>query len=344
DSGAPQGSSTYTTIVIVHGYGWHGGNFKKLLPLGQQFNTRVVVINRRDYPGSEEYTPSEKAHLVHLASNSPETTQGVVDFMRERAREVYDFLVDFVQRERIPQAVRNGNKGGLIISGWSLGSAYMTALLANVRLFPEGEVQLSKYMRRMVMYDASSVCFGYPFSMEWYQPLLDPSLTNEGRVERFTTWVTGYFPHGDVFSLGGAALMCNTVLADPTPTYTRITPAELAASTHAPPQLDDGSDRLMVLACITSGAYKVIREQALYPMEKAEGASDWWDVPVRHLWCDKSIWEMTWCAKMLTDEMAEAQSTGKPMREIALVRVEGANHFPHWDMPEKLLHLFLCDE
>ncbi|KAI0823785.1 hypothetical protein BC628DRAFT_1323902 [Trametes gibbosa] len=327
DSGAPQDSTNYTTVVIVHGYGWHGGNFKKLMPLGQQFNTRVIVINRRDFPGSDEYTPSEKAHLVHLATTptSPEITQGVVEFMRARAREVYNFLVDFVKRERIP--VREGSTGGLIIAGWSLGSSYMTALLANVRLFPEGDIQLSKYMRRLVMYDASSICFGYPFPPKWYQPLLDTSLTGEERIVRFCTWVTGYFSHGDVFTLGGAALESHTMLADPSPTYARMTPAELAASTHRPPQLDDGSDRLMVMACITHGAYAVIREQALYKMETAEGASDWWNLPVRQVWGDRSIWEMLWCAKMLTEEMEEARRTGKTMREIALVRFEGANHF-----------------
>ncbi|KAI0713888.1 hypothetical protein C8Q76DRAFT_732741 [Earliella scabrosa] len=52
DSGAPTGSTDYTTLVLVHGLMWHGANFEKLLPYAKQNNARIIAVNRRDYPGS----------------------------------------------------------------------------------------------------------------------------------------------------------------------------------------------------------------------------------------------------------------------------------------------------
>ena len=34
DSGAPPGSEDYTTVVIVHGWGFHAGTFEPILAIG----------------------------------------------------------------------------------------------------------------------------------------------------------------------------------------------------------------------------------------------------------------------------------------------------------------------
>ncbi|KAI0355227.1 alpha/beta-hydrolase [Trametes cingulata] len=344
DSGAPEGSTDYTTVVIIHGWGWHSGSFKKLLQFAKQHNARVVLVNRRDYPGSDPYTPKELATAARLATtpDSPESAEEAEAFMRDRAREVYDFLADFVRRERIPRP--QGNAGGLVVVGWSLGSVWITALLANVRLFPETDVKLSEYVRRVILYDTSYLCFGYAPPPGAYQPLYDASLPDEERVARFSVWITGYYAHGDLTTQGPSALEFRNALADPAPSATRMTPEDLAETTYGPPQGPGGSEGLIARLCLVHGTLTRQKEGAFYPREPVEGASNWSGVEVRQLWCDRSVWEMPWCLKLFTEELEEARKAGKKPRDVVFVRFKGANHFAHWDLPEKTLKAFLGDE
>ncbi|KAI0648546.1 Alpha/Beta hydrolase protein [Trametes meyenii] len=345
DSGAPESSTDYTTVVILHGWGWHGANFKKLIPLAKHSNARVVLLNRRDYPSSDPYTPSDLASLAHLASapRSEESDADAASFQAARAREVFDYLEDFVRRERIPRP--QDGKGGIVLVGWSIGSTLITALLANVGRFPQSaDMKLSEYVRRLVLYDASYICYGYTPPPGWWQPLLDSTIPPTERAARFSEWVTGYFAHGDVFTSGAPALEFRAPLADPAPLLTRLTADELAESTYEPPQAPTGSENLIAQACIGHGTWGKDKDGALYLRDAVKGADGWRGVEVRHVWCDRSIWEMPWGAKLLAEELEGARSAGRPVRDITFVRVKGANHFAHWDFPEKTLRAFLGDE
>ncbi|KAH9890434.1 Alpha/Beta hydrolase protein [Cubamyces lactineus] len=344
DSGAPEGSTDYTTVVVLHGWGWHGGVFRKLLPLAAQSNARVVLVNRRDYPGSEPYTPEQRATLVRLASAapSPETDAEAQAFFRDLVKEFYDFLVDFVRRENIPRP--QGETGGLIIAGWSLASAWLTALLASVGLFREEDVHLSEYVRRVILFDSSHFCYGFAPPPNSYQPLLDASLSEEERVLRFGIYITGYYAHGDVWADGPSALEFRTPLADPSPTGSRMTPEELAETTSAEPQVPGGSEGLLAQMMVAHGVIVAAREGAFYPKPAVEGASNWENVEVRHLWCDRSVWEMPWGTKRLTEEIEEAKKAGKHVRDVVFARLKGGNHFAQWDMPEKTLQAFLTKD
>ncbi len=70
--------------------------------------------------------------------------------MADHGRDVYDFLVDFIRRERIP--IARGNTGGVVLVGWSLACVWITALLANIASFPVGDVKVVTYVRRVVLY------------------------------------------------------------------------------------------------------------------------------------------------------------------------------------------------
>ncbi|KAI0669370.1 Alpha/Beta hydrolase protein [Trametes maxima] len=345
DSGAPEGSTDYTTVVILHGWGWHSANFKKLLPLAKHSNARVVLLNRRDYPGSDPYTSEDLARLAHLASapRSEESDADAVSFQGARAREVFDYLEDFVRRERVPRA--EGSKGGIVLVGWSIGSTLITALLANVGHFPQSaDVKLAEYVRRLVLYDASYICYGYAPAPGWWQPLLDITIPETERSARFSEWVTGYFAHGDVFADGASALEFRTPLTEPAPLFTRLSAEELAESTYGPPQEPTGSENLIAQASIGHGTWGKDKDGALYLRDIVEGADDWRRAEVRHVWCDRSVWEMPWGAKLLVEELEGARKVGKPVRDIAFVRVKGANHFAHWDFPEKTLRALLGNE
>ena len=134
---------------------FHPANFKKLLPLAHKYNVRIVLPNRRDYPGSAPFSPEELANLSKLANatpGSPEAVEGTEQEMKARAREVYDYLIDLVKTERIPPV--QGQTGGIVLAGWSLGATWITALLAHVATFPVGDIRLSEYVRRLVYYGA----------------------------------------------------------------------------------------------------------------------------------------------------------------------------------------------
>lgn len=174
DSGVPGDCTNYTTVVIVHGYAWHSGQytspsflgnyshncprypgiFSKLVPLAESHSVRIILLNRRDYTGSLPYTEAERALLAVLSpeimSNAAEAAtakKNAATFMQDRARELYDFLVQLVKSSNLPLLDRGTNKGGIVLAGWSFGTLWMTALLAYVALFPVDDVRLSDYMR-----------------------------------------------------------------------------------------------------------------------------------------------------------------------------------------------------
>ena len=121
-------------------------------------------MNRRDYPGSTPYTEEELA-LVDpppvdaSTEDMEEAKKNGLEFMEHRAREVYEFLEDLVRRERVPSANPADNTGGIVLGGWSYGGVWMQALLAFVDSFPVRDVDLSKYVRRVV-------CYGQTFSVK----------------------------------------------------------------------------------------------------------------------------------------------------------------------------------
>jgi hypothetical protein len=120
-------------------------------PFAAQNNARLILINRRDFPGSEPYTDSERAKLT-LAQAAPEekAVAFLESYMRDRAREIFDFLGAFIEQEKIPLA--GGRNGGIILCTWSFAATWIMGLLANVGSFPRGNTDLMLYIRRLVLY------------------------------------------------------------------------------------------------------------------------------------------------------------------------------------------------
>ena len=145
--------------------------FAKLVPLASRHNSRVVLVNRRDYPASAPYTIEERAVLANAAvevKTDPLAARAKLRaFMAERAREVYDLLIAFVAQHKIPPARPEENKGGIVIGGWSFGTGWMTSLLANVASFPVHEVELAKYVRRVIFYGAYRVAVSKQPTTQW---------------------------------------------------------------------------------------------------------------------------------------------------------------------------------
>ncbi|KAH9933984.1 uncharacterized protein BXZ73DRAFT_100822 [Epithele typhae] len=353
DSGVPEGSTDYTTVILLHGFAWHGGVFAKMIPPAHAHNARLVLVNRRDYPGSKPYTPAELALLKRATALVSTDAAGartlLASFMRDRAREVYDFLVHFIADNDVPAADAARNAGGIVLAGWSFSSAWMTALLAHVGEFPMNDVEVDRYVRRVVLYDGPYHSMGYPPPSDPYNPLWDASLGSDA-TRAFAMWVSGYFQHGD----SADAIERRTPLANPAPTLSTLTDEERESALYPGPGEPSGSDGLLLAGGIQSGLYEQLKNAALYLPEEIASplgedgdemvTSAWSDVEVRYIWCERSVWEMTWTSWKMREEMREAQAQGKNMRNLKILRLLDANHFVHWDEPERCLKAFLAPE
>ncbi|KAI0831903.1 Alpha/Beta hydrolase protein [Trametes gibbosa] len=350
DSGAPADHGDYTTLMIVHGYVWHGGTFSKLLPLAAAQGVRVILLNRREYPGTTPYTEEERAMIPHVPdkplTDEEQIRSGkrmLLSFMRDRALELYRTIEGLVVERHIPAARPGSQAGGIVLVGWSMGATWMTALLTHVSEFPVGALNLRDYVRRVVLSDPPSSLLGYPYPKEDpYNPFFDTSLTHEERLKVFTHWITSYFAHGDAPD----ALERRRGLQTPPPTIQSMSTEDFEATVHVPPGVPGGADWTLLLGCITLGAYAPLREGALYLPADAEGkktlaGDEWRDVEVRYVWGDRSVWEVPYAAQLLRKEAGDAEKRGRPFRRLTFSCIRGANHFAQWDYPEESLRAFL---
>ncbi|KAM5540105.1 hypothetical protein V8D89_006245 [Ganoderma adspersum] len=344
DSGPPEGSTDYTTIVILHGYAWSSAIFAKLVPLASRHNSRVVLVNRRDYPASAPYTLEERAMLVNAAvevKSDPLAARGKLHaFMVDRAREVYDLLVAFVAQHKIPPARPEENKGGIVIGGWSFGTGWMTSLLANVASFPVHEVELVRYVRRVIFYDPPDLVLGISGIPGRLFPLIDPSVPVQDVTSQFGVWVSGHYDHGeppDKYQYD--------YLPVPPPTVAILTQEERDGTLHpVPGDPRGGSDYSLMLGGGQSGVFAAIRKNALrLPPAGTQSMGDpWRDVEVRHLWCDRSPFLMPWAEVNMRRILDEEVRAGIALRNVTFFRVRGANHFVHWEEPERAMAAILA--
>ena len=124
------------------------GSFTRLISLHDALRVRIVLVNRRDYPGATVYDEAEMAQLRAATSNTQEGADLMRAWFRGRSLELYNFLEDYIQREKVTK------EGGLIIAGWSLGAAFLNGLLAYAPTFRVGEVDVASYIKYAIAYGA----------------------------------------------------------------------------------------------------------------------------------------------------------------------------------------------
>jgi len=79
--------------------------------------------------------------------------------MKDRGREISQFIFELIRAERIPPICRNASgrrvSGGLVLLGWSLGNAFGFAALAHREsLPPEVRLALKEYLHTYVAFGA----------------------------------------------------------------------------------------------------------------------------------------------------------------------------------------------
>ncbi|KAJ4471422.1 hypothetical protein J3R30DRAFT_3407796 [Lentinula aciculospora] len=222
DSGAPPGSSNYTTVILLHGGAFNAYGFQKIPAYDHGLNLRTVLLRRRDYAGSTPYTPSEIAELE----------QGDIIFWERLSAQLGEFLKMFIERERIPKLFsgkrpssfsqidgRKGSRsGGVAILGWSGGCLPIVSFLGATqnRMFSEEQYNfLVEYIGDCILYgeviylplqqgrclivllDPSYHCFGYslPPDNRNYIPWEDTASSPEEFFHAFSQWVSSYYDH-----------------------------------------------------------------------------------------------------------------------------------------------------
>ena len=116
--------------------------FTRILPLAKAQNTRVILLNRREYPGSKPYSPSERDILLKAQGDGALAADAARSFWASRADEVTSTLEYIVEQGGVPQQ-------SIILVGWSMAGMYMTSLLARPPA-NTGRVDLSQYIRRII--------------------------------------------------------------------------------------------------------------------------------------------------------------------------------------------------
>lgn len=298
-----------------------------------------MLVNRRGYPGA---TPVNVAKLAKLeAALNDDKTPGAVDVvrahLRDHAKDLHEFLENFILEEKITK------EGGIILAGWSLGTAFLNALLAHASTFPASKVNVASYIKRVVYNgtylsitsghhkcprtsshyyptDGPHRILGYPQRAEWYNPFGDLSLSPEEQVIRFGLWVSGYYNHDE----NHFKLELRTPLERPPPSITTMTQAEQESFVYGPAGSPGGSDLLLALTSTQYGIFEEIQKAALFP---AAADNEWAKIPWRHVWSDHSIWEVVWAKWQLEKELKEAKGKVNFIRPVEFVRLRGSNHF-----------------
>ncbi|THG95362.1 hypothetical protein EW026_g6276 [Hermanssonia centrifuga] len=335
DSGAPPGSTDYATIVIVHGLVFHSGTFKRTLPFAAPNNLRIVAINQRDYPGSTLYTASE---LDRITSSNVEDLELA---LQAQGQEFATFLVHLINAGGVlPVQEKDGKKsGGLAVLGWSLGNLVPLCMFGNAKhIEEETKSLLNEYLRTLVIFDSPPFPIGEPIPKEFSFPLWDSTIAPEDRGPCFAIWVGTYFSPAvpDLSSMDIQALESRTNISQTSepdnmaPTTSRMSVEELQSMTH-PEVLERSGGPLMELE---PAVYWRVTERALFETDGVFASVD-----AVAIWCNMSVAPCVWAARRIAERAEAAKTEGKRGRKVDTVKIDGANHFPHWDEPERLVRL-----
>ncbi|KAH9937692.1 uncharacterized protein B0H18DRAFT_1113494 [Fomitopsis serialis] len=172
-----------------------------------------------------------------------------------------------------------------------------------------------------------------------YSPTRDPKIPAEGKSAAFAHWVSGYYAHSP------------SLLSS----FPSVTLDELRKGIAEAPIRDPPPNRVPSvvnmsaeeLAEITDPAV-ITRSHPLYynvdPALCKENldaalldASTCPRLRVSLVWCDMSPPETVMSTWYLARQIQDLWPSNA--RKIDVVRFEGANHFPHWDEPDRTMNL-----
>jgi hypothetical protein len=310
-------------------------------------NVRLVTVNRPDYPGATPLSDKERMQLGDIAQTVDQDSQlaanALLHYIKENAMKAYDFLEELICCENIPAA------GGIILAGWSFGVSTILGLLANANAISSKKVDLRSYIKHLVIYgeyingyqgffrailiratiflDPPSFILGYtPPTPNVFNPFFDPSLSTGEALKIFGHWVSAYYAHGeDLTKLEYEAL------EHPAPTIPSMDHSDVRRCMEISPVLPGGSDERFIRLGVQLGVFAQLKDAVIYLDKGREQDSQvvnrWDDVEIKYVWCDRSVWEMTWGALCLQADLDDSKKAGRVIRKVDMVRLRGGNHF-----------------
>ncbi|KAI0031676.1 hypothetical protein K488DRAFT_51557 [Vararia minispora EC-137] len=334
DSGALDGA--YTTLVFIHGTAFTAGIFRRMLPYAPSNRVRLVFLNRRDYPDSSPFSPDELAGL----NNADLCTRRTA--LRRVGLDYGAFLVWFVRMYNTPPLVVHDDglrEGGIVLVAWSLAHSSAAALVACPNELPEDQrAILDEHLRAYCTLDTPSTSFGLP-QLSQYHPLTEESIPTSERVPRFERWVSAYYTHSiDALTSHDTSLLDLSPLPYPAPPSKEGQPPTLEAMDAADKQSISwpgpiGSSELFLFTMPPQVLYEHTR-LALFDAEAAKVLPRCRFILV---WSTQGGWttiSAAWDIERIYNECwhPTRSEVGRP---LDVVELPWANHFPHWDEPEK---------
>ena len=166
DSRAPPGAGAYDTFVVVHGLGFNASEyalpraaglscgrppidadqlsadvFERIMAIAPTRGIRIVAVNRRNYAGSTPYTAEEASVFARGSSTQRR------DLMLDEGARLAGFIAALARR-LAPQ-----REGRLHVVAWSLGNAYLLAMLASVGLLdPDDRQTLRRHLGSAIFF------------------------------------------------------------------------------------------------------------------------------------------------------------------------------------------------
>ncbi|KAF8197026.1 Alpha/Beta hydrolase protein [Pholiota molesta] len=311
DSGAPPGKADdYTTVVIIHGHTYHSGVFELMLDSAPAAGYRLILPNRRLYPGSTPYTAEEAKAFD--ASNSVEENVAAITKQGE-------YLLLFIDK-----IIQEFSLKKVVLSGWSLGTSFLSAIVAAVEnVDPAVGKRVTESVKSIIWWDPPATAHGIedPPTGGWI-PLYDETLAPEQRPQAFAQWVAQYFPHPELEKKDCYKLIYKVDTPVKTPSFTALPFSEVLTKvdfTAGPAGDNHIADRHF------QPALRALRAKAFFdPATRAA----WNDVPFVVLYGEESTYNIIWAAWQLE---AEAEKTALPIR---FKSIPGANHFAMQDLPD----------
>ena len=109
-----------------------------MIPFAASNRARLILVNRRDYPGS---TPLSDTELASLGSQDLETR---AQALAQQGLDIGLFLAWLVREEKIPPVSidSDGNQqGGIALVAWSLAHTPVAGFLAHADALPPDDIR-----------------------------------------------------------------------------------------------------------------------------------------------------------------------------------------------------------
>ncbi|KAJ8462240.1 hypothetical protein ONZ51_g11023 [Trametes cubensis] len=347
DSGAPAGSTDYVTLVLVHGTGFHSAVYRPMIPFAVEHNLRLVLVNVRGYPGS---TPYSKEDLEELRSLDRAVQASAIT---KRGMDIAAFLRWFIETEDIPpiheRADDHALVGGISLLSWSGGNLPTISMLAHAGELPERtRTVLVTYFRSFIMFDPSISIIGKNIPSGLSNLRRDPSASIDIQMAQFSVVVGSYYPPYSIpdrtdpppiYEPPRQPMHQASINVDPkyTPTTSKMTPEELDSLTH-PSILQEFQHAMWAVG--DNILYENLA-RAFYDCRFDDGTGVlkkvWPKLRVHLIWCDMTLGECAWAATVVYHGLQNAEPANR--RAVEFHKFEGANHFIHWEEPERFVRL-----